>query len=625
MPTALGSSGPIEQFINRVVLGLIAFAVLAAIISAAINLQCQLARSKEVERGRYESARVLELVALQKQVQLDVVQVQQFLTDVSATRGLNGLDDGWENAAKNARNFEADVKRASVLASELKADELSTALGATERQFKDYYSTGQKMAHAYVDQGPTGGNAFMPTFDATAEKMTKVMESASSATADVVTRSQESAAVTEAALSSRQQISVAVTVVAAILTAIGGFTVLLLMRRRLMRPLARLVDFMGVLANGRLSEAAPVKPGRDELGRMAEAIEVFRANELHARELKEQQESMRFEQEQLRLTQAERDARTSADVKAVVDGLAHRLQGMAKGDLDVNIDEFFPEQYKRLRMDFNEAVQELSGALGHIRKSSHAVAEASNQIAEGSNDLARRAEQQAATLEQTAAAHDEITATVNKTLTVAKEAEAMVISARASAQTSRGVMSDAVEAINSIDQASRQITQIIGVIDEIAFQTNLLALNAGVEAARAGDAGRGFAVVAMEVRALAQRSADAAKQIKTLISQSERAVSRGVDLVGATGATLHEIVDQVTLVADRVHEIAASAAEQSTGLEEVNKAISMLDTVTQQNAAVAEESSAACATLTGEAERLVNLVSRFSICGAVPSAQSYAA
>ena len=149
------------------------------------------------------------------------------------------------------------------------------------------------------------------------------------------------------------------------------------------------------------------------------------------------------------------------------------------------------------------------------------------------------------------------------------------------------------------------------MIDEIAFQTNLLALNAGVEAARAGDAGRGFAVVAQEVRALAQRSSDAAKEIRSLISESERAVQHGVKLVGSTGSTLHEIVDQVAIIAARVEEIAASAAEEATGLEEVNRAISQLDTVTQQNAAVAEESSAACASLTEEADRLVGLVGKF--------------
>jgi len=202
---------------------------------------------------------------------------------------------------------------------------------------------------------------------------------------------------------------------------------------------------------------------------------------------------------------------------------------------------------------------------------------------------------------------------VNRSLATARETAVMVRAARVSAEGSRVVVRDAVSAIGTIEATSRQIAHIIGVIDEIAFQTNLLALNAGVEAARAGDAGRGFAVVAQEVRALAQRSSEAAKEIRTLIGESENAVAHGVRLVGDTGKTLHDIVDRVTEIAGRVEEIAASAAEQSTGLDEVNRAITQLDAVTQQNAAVAEESSAACVNLRDEADRLVSLVGRFIV------------
>ena len=279
----------------------------------------------------------------------------------------------------------------------------------------------------------------------------------------------------------------------------------------------------------------------------------------------------------------------------------------------MNINEYFPEEYKRLRMDFNKAVLELSSAMVEIRESSHSVAAASDQIAAGAQELGRRAEMQAATLEETAAAHDQITATVNRSLATARETAVMVRAARVSAEGSRVVVRDAVSAIGTIEATSRQIAHIIGVIDEIAFQTNLLALNAGVEAARAGDAGRGFAVVAQEVRALAQRSADAAREIKGLIEESAQAVQRGVTLVDATGADLHVIVDGVAEIADRVREIAEATSEQAVGLEEVNRAINHLDTLSQRNASVAGEATATCLTLTQEAGVLTDLVSRFSM------------
>ena len=248
-----------------------------------------------------------------------------------------------------------------------------------------------------------------------------------------------------------------------------------------------------------------------------------------------------------------------------------------------------------------------------IRGSSENVAGVADEIAGGSAALAQRAEHQAAMLEETTAAHHEITTTVNRTLKVSREAASVVAKAKDSASQSRGIVDETIVAIQSIEHSSRQITQIITVIDEIAFQTNLLALNAGVEAARAGDAGRGFAVVAQEVRALAQRSTDAAKEIKALIVASAKNVADGVRLVNQTGASLHTIIDQVTDVAGRFHEIAASAGEQAEALSEVNRALSELDTVTQQNATVADNNANACEQLTAESERLAELVGQFSL------------
>lgn len=336
------------------------------------------------------------------------------------------------------------------------------------------------------------------------------------------------------------------------------------------------------------------------------------AAETHAREWAERQAREASEA-------AERDAHArilagmAEEQQRVVGDLAMRLHNLAEGHLDIHIEEYFPEQYKRLRMDFNQAVAELNHVLTNIRGTSQAVASAASELAFGAESLSRRAEHQAATLEETAAAHVEMTSAVARTTQMAIDASKLVVAASGKANASRDVVVRAVSAIRTIEQSSHAIGAIIGVIDEIAFQTNLLALNAGVEAARAGEAGRGFAVVAMEVRALAQRSSEAAKEIRGLIDNSARAVETGVDLVTQTGEVLHEIVTDIELVAQRVSEIAIATREQSTGLEEVNRAVAQLDSVTQENAAVAEETASACMSLTNEAHHLAMLVGKFQV------------
>jgi len=292
------------------------------------------------------------------------------------------------------------------------------------------------------------------------------------------------------------------------------------------------------------------------------------------------------------------------------------LSAVAAGDLMARIDGDFPSEYARLQTDFNAAIASLAEAMGAIIGATRSIDGATAEIAQAADDLSRRTEQQAASLEETAAALDELTATVKRTAEGAKEARDVVGAARTDAEASGQVVGEAVAAMGQIEQSSAQISQIIGVIDEIAFQTNLLALNAGVEAARAGDAGRGFAVVASEVRALAQRSAEAAKEIKALISASTEQVAQGVGLVGKTGDALQRIVSQVGRITGLVSEIAASAQEQATGLQEVNTAVNQMDQMTQQNAAMVEESTAASQALAQDAGELTRLISRVSVGGA---------
>ena len=308
----------------------------------------------------------------------------------------------------------------------------------------------------------------------------------------------------------------------------------------------------------------------DELGAMVEALAVFRDNQRAVAELRSQQAAAeRMTEDERRNAEASRAA-AAANQNTVVTELATGLERLASGDLTFRITTPFTGEYEKLRSDFNNAIGQLQDALKVVIANTVAIQSGTVEISAAADDLSRRTEQTAASLEETAAAVEQISATVNKTAEGANHAKSVVLSAQNRAERSSVIVSDAVKAMSEISSSAREISQIIGVIDEIAFQTNLLALNAGVEAARAGDAGRGFAVVASEVRALAQRSADAAKEIKSLISASTQQVNVGVDLVGQTGEALTSIASNVTEITQLVNEIAASAQEQATGLHQVN-------------------------------------------------------
>jgi methyl-accepting chemotaxis protein len=309
------------------------------------------------------------------------------------------------------------------------------------------------------------------------------------------------------------------------------------------------------------------------------------------------------------------EAQEAAKQEAVmaVGAIGIGLARLAAKDLTYRMPADMPPAYRGLQTDFNAAIEQLEAAMQGVAGSTGAIRSGTREISIASDDLSRRTEQQAANLEETAAALDEITVTVKKSAQSTSHLRQVVAAANEDAQKSAAVVGEAVDAMDAIATSARQISQIIGVIDEIAFQTNLLALNAGVEAARAGDAGRGFAVVASEVRALAQRTAEAAKEIKSLISASTEQVDHGVKLVSETGKALQRIMTQVAEINGVADDIASGAREQATGLNEVNVAINQMDQVTQQNAAMVEQSAAASHSLSEETTQLSGFVGQFKL------------
>jgi methyl-accepting chemotaxis protein len=386
-----------------------------------------------------------------------------------------------------------------------------------------------------------------------------------------------------------------------------------LLSRQVSAPVLGMTAAMRKLAAGDLAVAVPSVDRRDEIGEMAGAVQVFKDAGLEKARIEAAAETQRRAAEQERAANEAARAEAARQLQVVVESLADGLERLSRGDLVCRLEAPFAPEYEKLRGDFNAAMGKLQGAVATVAGNTSGIRAGSGEIAKAADDLSRRTEQQAASLEETAAALDQITATVNRTAASAGQARTLVETARAQAAQSGDIARQAVDAMTGIEQSSNQINQIIGVIDEIAFQTNLLALNAGVEAARAGDAGKGFAVVASEVRGLAQRSADAAKEIKALISASAREVGSGVEFVGRTREALEAIVGQVTSISGIIGDIAASAQEQATGLAQVNSAVNQMDQVTQQNAAMVEQSTAASRSLSQEAEDLARLMGAFKV------------
>ncbi len=422
-------------------------------------------------------------------------------------------------------------------------------------------------------------------------------------------------------LSQRTQSTITVSLIAIGLTfLVGILAALVVSAKGIVGPIARICERMTTLAGG--ETAAPIDglERRDEVGRMAKAVQVFRESALERIRLERETEAGRTLSEKERIERDAQKAREAAEVQTAIDSLATGLSKLAEGDVSFRLQQSFAGALDAVRKDFNHSAEKLQDALTRVAENARGIDTGTVEIKSAADDLARRTEQQAAAVEETAAALEEITTTVQDSTKRAREAGHIVARAKTGAEQSGEVVRRAVGAMEQIAKSSGEISNIIGVIDEIAFQTNLLALNAGVEAARAGEAGKGFAVVAQEVRELAQRSANAAKEIKALITTSNAQVQEGVQLVGDTGRALETIVSEVQEINRHVSAIVEAAQEQASGLQQINSAVNQMDQDTQKNAAMVQESTAASHRLAKEVSSLNQLLSQFRLGqGVVPA------
>ena len=390
--------------------------------------------------------------------------------------------------------------------------------------------------------------------------------------------------------------------------------VILMLRITAVTPLRKLAQATQGLAEGDLDIDVGTEDRRDELGVMGRALEVFRNNLRRNRALELETEMARHKAEEHRHEVERRAGEEAAEkLRFATSGLADGLRRLASGDLAFQIDVPFDASFEALRHDFNASIRELANTMSAIQAAAGTIDDGSGAIAAGASELARRTESQAASLEQTSASLKEINATVHAANDRVADARDVAKRANQSAVTSGKVVSEAEQAMLRIEESAQQISNIIGVIDEIAFQTNLLALNAGVEAARAGEAGKGFAVVAQEVRELAQRSANAAKEIKTLIQNSTAQVENGVKLVHGTGETLVEIGALIQTINEHMDAIADFSREQSSGLRDIAGAVDSLDAATQNNARVSDAQSHEASRLAQEAATLRAMMERFRL------------
>ena len=377
-------------------------------------------------------------------------------------------------------------------------------------------------------------------------------------------------------------------------------------------PIHRITTAMDRIAQGDLSVDVPDVNRQDEVGKIAHSLETFKENIQRNKEMQVEQDNQEQRQKELQAEQNNKEATRLSERQFVADSFGKAMSAIAQKDVSYRIVEDFPSLDSKLKTDFNSAIGQLANTIDKISMASSQIYSGSNEIHTASNELTKRTERQAVSVEKTAAALEQTTSAMKSSTDRAQEVSALVSTTKSNAEQSGKVVLDAVAAMGRIEKSSAEIANIISVIDDIAFQTNLLALNAGVEAARAGESGKGFAVVAQEVRELAQRSAEAAKEIKQLITNSGNEVTVGAELVNETGQSLTTIVSEVSDISEHISAIVSAANEQNIGLQEINQSIINIDQGTQQNAAAAEETTAASQLLSEEVAKINDMLNEFN-------------
>ncbi len=586
--------------------GLSTFLMLAATAASFWQFNAILRTFEEVRVGQNNAIEVESLESDFKK------QVQEWKDTLLRGRNAEALAKHWGNFQEREKDVGSKAEHLANSISDPKTAQLVKQFVLAHKSMGDAYRRGFQEFKDHGFEGAVGDAAVAGIDRAPTEFLGKAKD---------ILVSQALTQALEGKDSANRSILTSMTIFIGV--AAGSVLLFLIfVQRSISGPLTRLNGAMRELGNGNFDVVLPGLGRKDEIGEIAASVEDFKvkAEEKARAEADETLKRQKAEAEAAAAAAEER-AKIAAEQARAVEALAAGLKSMAGGDLTVRLDEGFTPSYAQIRDDFNAAISKLEETIQAIAGASREIASASAEISTSTTDLSQRTEEQAASLEQTSASMEQISVTVKKNAENAQQANAFTAGTREVADRGGAVVAQAVDAMARIEESSRKISDIISVIDEIARQTNLLALNAAVEAARAGEAGRGFAVVASEVRTLAQRSSQAAKDIKDLITSSTGQVSEGVELVNKAGASLSEIVESIKKVAGIVSDIANASAEQATGIDQVNTALSQMDEVTQQNSALVEENAASAKALDQQARVMNDHVSAFRLSASTPAAR----
>lgn len=558
------------------------------------------------------------IVQSQYNARLDIAMTRMSLLDAFSIRDPRASESAFRDFEQYARKFSADMRGGLEAAKALKSAKLVNALSQAE---KNVLAAAAKALESNRSGTAPDGRS---KFDQLAATVQESLDGAKSEIESVRAEIEAEKNAQRSLMEEAYQNSRFYAFLSACATIASFLFMYIAASRWVFQPLDWISFTFSRLVEGDLNYDVFEASRGDEIGLLGNVYRKFRviAKERAEAQARTEQQQIILETER-RQADAERAA-ALAEQEAIVDILAEGLSQLASNVLSFRITHEVPAAYERIKYDFNSAMEELESVLAKVKGGAETISSSTNEIATAADDLSRRTEQQAASLEETAAAIQEVMTAVTKNAESARRAQEVVGTARSEAQSGGAIVHKATEAMARIEKSSTDIASITGLIDEISFQTNLLALNAGVEAARAGEAGRGFAVVASEVRALAQRSAEAAKEIKTLIQASKAEVAEGVELSISTGAALERIVTEVVSISSIVSEIAAGTAEEASAIRQINISIGHMDRDTQKNAAMVEQTTAASHALRQEALELAHSVGSFKLSVvAAPSAHKW--